>query len=105
MEKDKKKKEIKTIINIILYTIHYRNEINEIPDEELLQLISFVDNSSSGMTRTHKKQNGTCHTRVRFLNEQSEFRKCSSGVLLLLVREEKSGNVTPELIFLIRLKS
>ena len=52
------------------------------------------------MTRTHKNQNGTCHTRVRFLNEQSEFRNRSSGVLLLVVREEKSGNVIPELIFL-----
>ena len=56
--------------NIILCSIHCRNEINEIPDEELLQLISFVDNSSSGMTRTHKKQNGNVIPELIFLMTQ-----------------------------------
>ena len=42
------------INNIILCSINSRNWIDEIPDEELLQLISFVDNSSSSMTGTHK---------------------------------------------------
>ena len=58
------------INNTILCSIHYRNEINEIPDEELLQLISFVDNSSSGMTRTHKKQNGNVTPELIFLMTQ-----------------------------------
>ena len=70
MEKENERIINKKINNIILCSIHCRNEINEIPDEELLQLISFVDNSSSGMTRTHKKQNGNVTPELDFLTNK-----------------------------------